>query len=209
MRRRDLLASSLLAGLLPHLAAATYARGKLLIIGGAEDRVQDRLILRRFLALAGGPGARIRLLAAASTVPYIVADSYRKAFAGIGAADCDLLPLLDRDAAFQPDVVQAILQADAIFMAGGSQVRLMDTLDGTPAMAALQHASLHLGRTIAGTSAGAAVMSRHMIAQGPPIRSPRKDVVGTGTGLGLLPSAIVDQHFSERGRLARLLSVLA
>src|SRR5262249_52994321 len=59
------------------------------------------------------------------------------------------------------------------------------------------------------TSAGAAAMSHHMIAQGPAVRRPRKDVIGTGIGLGLLPAAIVDQHFSERGRLARLLSALA
>jgi cyanophycinase len=209
MRRRDLLFSSLLAGPVQRLAAQAPVRGRLVIVGGAEDRVHDRLILRRFLQYAGGPQARVRLLAAASSVPLVVAESYRHAFAEIGAADCELLPLLERDAAFLPEVVQAILEADAIFITGGSQSRLMGVLRDTPAMTALHHAHRHLGRCIAGTSAGAAAMSRHMIAQGPAVRRPRKDVVGTGTGLGLLPAAIVDQHFSERGRLARLLSALA
>lgn len=209
MRRRDLLISSLLAGPVHRLAAQAPVRGKLVIVGGAEDRVQDRKILRRFVELAGGPQARIRLLAAASSVPLLVGDSYRKAFAEIGATDCELLPLLEGDAAFSLEVAQGILKADAIFITGGSQSRLMDILRDSPALAALQDAHWRLGRCIAGTSAGAAVMSRHMIAQGPSVPSPRKDIVRTGTGMGLLPAAIVDQHFSERGRLARLLSALA
>ncbi|MBL0392518.1 cyanophycinase [Ramlibacter monticola] len=209
MRRRDLLFSSLLTGSTMPLAAQASVRGRLVIVGGAEDRVQDRLILRRFLQYAGGPQARIRLLAAASAVPLVVAESYRRAFAEIGTGGCELLPLLERDAAFRPDTVQAILDADAIFISGGNQSRLMDVLRDTPAMTALQHAHGHLGCCIGGTSAGAAAMSRHMIAQGMAVRHPRKDAVGTGIGLGLLPAAIVDQHFSERGRLARLLSALA
>jgi cyanophycinase len=199
MRRRDLLFSSLLTGSTMPLAAQAPVRGRLVIVGGAEDRVQDRLILRRFLQYAGGPQARIRLLAAASAVPLVVAESYRRAFAEIGTGGCELLPLLERDAAFLPDTVQAILDADAIFISGGNQSRLMDVLRDTPAMAALQHAHRHLGCCIGGTSAGAAAMSRHMIAQGLAVRHPRKDAVGTGIGLGLLPAAIVDQHFSERG----------
>ncbi|MEY4028708.1 MAG: cyanophycinase, partial [Pseudomonadota bacterium] len=72
------------------------------------------------------------------------------------------------------------------------------------------HQSFHLNRCcIGGTSAGAAVMSRHMIAQGPAVLRPSKEVVDTDIGLGLLSQAVVDQHFSERRRLARLLSTLA
>jgi cyanophycinase len=209
MRRRDLLISSLLAGTTLRLAAQEPVRGRLVIVGGAEDRVQERLILRRFLQYAGGPQARIRLLAAASSVPLVVAESYRLAFAEIGAGDFELLPILQRDAAFLPDAVQAILDADAIFISGGDQSRLMDVLRDTPAMTALHHAHQRLGRCIGGTSAGAAAMSQYMIAQGRAVRRPRKDVVVTGIGLGLLPAAIIDQHFSERGRFARLLSVLA
>lgn len=209
MRRRDLLFSSLLTGSTLRLGAQAPVRGRLVIVGGAEDRVRERLILRRFLQYAGGPQARVRLLTAASSIPLAVAESYRHAFADIGAGDCELLPLLERNAAFLPDVVQSILDADAIFISGGDQSRLMDVLRDTPAMAALHRAHQNLGCCIGGTSAGAAAMSRHMIAQGRAVRHPRKDVIGTGVGLGLLPAAIVDQHFSERGRLARLLSALA
>jgi len=208
MRRRELLISCLLAGAALPLAAQPAVRGRLVIVGGAEDRVQERVVLRRFLQDAGGPQARIRLLAAASSVPLVVAESYRRAFAEIGG-DCELLPLLEREAAFQPDALRAILEADAVFISGGDQSRLMDVLGDTPAAAALRYAQQHLGCCIGGTSAGAAAMSRHMIAQGPAVRRPRKDVVRMSLGLGLLPAAIVDQHFSERGRLPRLLSVLA
>ncbi|QJW85315.1 type 1 glutamine amidotransferase-like domain-containing protein [Ramlibacter terrae] len=133
MRRRDFLASSLLAGATHRLAAQAPAPGTLFVIGGAEDRVHDRHILRRFLAHAGGPQARIRMLATASSVPLIVGASYRAAFAEIGATDCELLPLLEGDAAFQPEVVQAIPEADAIFITGGNQARLMEVLRETPA----------------------------------------------------------------------------
>jgi cyanophycinase len=209
MRRRDLLISCLLTGPALRAGAQTPVRGQLVIVGGAEDRMHDRLILRRFLEDAGGPQARVRLLTAASTVPLAVGDVYRRAFEEIGATDCEPLPLLERDAAFRPEVADAIHEADAIFITGGNQSRLMEVLQDTPAMKALQEAHARRGRCIAGTSAGAAVMSRHMLAQGPTVWSPRKDVVATGAGLGLLPAAIVDQHFSERGRLARLLSALA
>jgi cyanophycinase len=102
-----------------------------------------------------------------------------------------------------------ILQADGIFMSGGDQSKLMDTLWDTPAYQSL-HKAFHLNRCcIGGTSAGAAVMSRHMIAQGPAVLRPRKEAVDTDIGLGLLSQAVVDQHFSERRRLARLLSTLA
>lgn len=208
MRRRDLLITFLLAGSAHRLPAQAPVPGTLFVIGGAEDRVHDRQILRRFVDHAGGPRARIRLLATASSVPLIVGTSYRRAFAEIGADDCELLPLLEGDAAFDPEVVRQIMQADAVFITGGNQLRLMEILRDSPALAALRQVHAR-GRCIAGTSAGAAVMSHHMITQGPAVRSPRKDVIGTGTGLGLLPAAIVDQHFSERGRLARLLSAVA
>lgn len=208
MRRRDLLLTPLLATPLLPAAAVGRPRGRLVIAGGAEDRVHDRLILRRFLQEAGGPFARIRLVTAASSEPQAVADSYAQAFADLGAQDFQPLPLVDNEDARQPAVLAEILRADGIFLSGGDQGRLMAALWETPALGALHQAHAR-GCCIGGTSAGAAVMSRHMIAQGPAVHRPRKDVIGTDIGLGLLPAAIVDQHFSERRRLARLLSALA
>lgn len=182
---------------------------RLVIVGGAEDRVQDRVILRKFIQYAGGPLARIRLITAASGVPDVVAASYTQVFGSLGVQDFAVLPLNSRDDAMNPQVSADILQADGIFMSGGDQSRLMQVVWDTPAMEAM-HKAFHFNQCcIGGTSAGAAVMSRHMIAQGQAVLRPRKDIVDTDIGLGLLPTAVVDQHFSERRRLARLLSTLA
>lgn len=210
MFRRDVLKAALaFTGWVPPLMAQTPRMARLLVVGGAEDRLQDRLILREFLAYAGGPRARIRLITAASGVPVAMGEIYRHAFEDLGAQDFAILPLTDRDSAFEPTLIQSILQADGIFMTGGDQSRFMATVWETPVLGALHKAFHEQGCSIGGTSAGAAVMSRHMIAQGPALLRPRKDAIDTDIGLGLLPSAVVDQHFSERRRMARLLSALA
>ena len=209
MKRRHLLACAgavFGSGLVP---ARVPRPPRLVVVGGAEDRLQDRLILRRFTDYCGGAHARIRLITAASSEPEAVAQSYQRVFEALGAHDFAALPLSDRESAAQPAVLQAIAQADGIFISGGDQARLMEVLWETPAYVALHEAFHVRGCCIGGTSAGAAVMSRHMIAQGPAVLRPSKEVTSTDIGLGLLSSAVVDQHFSERRRLARLLSTLA
>jgi cyanophycinase len=182
---------------------------RLVIVGGAEDRLQDRIILRKYVDYCGGSQGRIRVITAASGDPESVWQSYRDVFMSLGVQDVQRLALDDRASAHQPQLQAEILQADGIFMSGGDQSKLMDTLWDTPAYQAL-HQAFHLNRCcIGGTSAGAAVMSRHMIAQGPAVLRPSKEAVDTDIGLGLLSQAVVDQHFSERRRLARLLSTLA
>lgn len=189
---------------------AQYPRiSRLVIVGGAEDRLQDRIILRKFADYCGGSQARIRIITAASGDPEGVWQTYQNAFMSIGVEDVQRLAIDDRESAHALPVQTEILQADGIFMSGGDQSKLMDTLWDTPAYQSL-HKAFHLNRCcIGGTSAGAAVMSRHMIAQGPAVLRPRKEAVDTDIGLGLLSQAVVDQHFSERRRLARLLSTLA
>lgn len=211
MQRRPLILGAALAACASALSAQAAAprQARLVIVGGAEDRLQDKLVLGQFLRYAGGAQARVRLITAASAQPDVAAQSYAQAFAELGAQDFAVLPLSDRDSAMNPALLHDIALADGIFMSGGDQTRLMAAIWETPVMAAL-HQAYHLRACcVGGTSAGAAVMSRHMIAQGPAVLRPRKDVIDTDIGLGLLPLAIVDQHFSERRRLARLLSALA
>ena len=117
--------------------------------------------------------------------------------------------MLTREDASKPDVVNMLAEADGIFITGGDQNRLMQAIWESPAAQAM-HRAFHLnGTCIAGTSAGAAVMSRHMLAEGAPTPSPEQDTVLMDIGLSFMPNAIVDQHFNERGRLGRLLSALA
>ena len=183
--------------------------GRLVIIGGAEDRKQDRIILRKFLELSGGPNAKIRFVTAASGVPDMVWASYQAVFQDLGALNCEVVPMLTREDASKPDVVSMLAEADGIFITGGDQNRLMQAIWESPAAQAM-HRAFHLnGTCIAGTSAGAAVMSRHMLAEGAPTPSPEKDTVLMDIGLSFMPNAIVDQHFSQRHRLSRLLSALA
>lgn len=208
MFRRDFLLTAMAAAARP-VAAQSQRTARLVIVGGAEDRLQDKVILRKFIEYSGGPKARIRLITAASGVPEAVAESYAKAFGELGAQDFSVLPLTDRESAFLPSLSDEIVQADGVFMSGGDQARLMAAIWETPVLGALHQAFHFKGACIGGTSAGAAVMSRHMISQGAALLRPRKDAIDTDIGLGLLPAAVVDQHFSERRRLARLLSALA
>ena len=183
--------------------------GRLLIIGGAEDRLQDLQILRDFVAYCGGPKARIRLLTTASSDPSAVWQTYDKAFARLGVGDVAPLSLRNRQDAWSQENSQQIMNADGLFISGGDQSVLMQAIWDTPAYEAIHLAYAQRGCCVAGTSAGAAAMSRHMIAQGPALLRPQKSVIDTTFGLGLLSRAVIDQHFSERRRLARLLSVLA
>jgi cyanophycinase len=196
------------SGVLPTWAQMPKV-SRLVIVGGAEDRLQDRIILRKFSEYCGGAQAKIRIITAASADPQSVWQSYREAFHALGVRNVDRLAIDDRETAQAPAVQAEILQADGIFMSGGDQSKLMGTLWDTAAYESL-HQAFHLNRCcIGGTSAGAAVMSRHMIAQGPSVLRPSKEAVDTDIGLGLLSQAVVDQHFSERRRLPRLLSTLA
>lgn len=213
MNRRDVLGGMTVAGVTTLVGQPVWAQypkiSRLVIVGGAEDRLQDRIILRKFADYCGGSQARIRVITAASGDPEGVWQSYQNAFRSIGVEDVQRLAIDDRESAHALPLQAEILQADGIFMSGGDQSKLMDTLWSTPAYQSL-HQSFHLNRCcIGGTSAGAAVMSRHMIAQGPAVLRPSKEAVDTDIGLGLLSQAVVDQHFSERRRLARLLSTLA
>lgn len=213
MNRRDVLGRMTAAVGTAALTMPAWAQSsktaRLVIVGGAEDRLQDRIILRKYADYCGGSQARIRIITAASGDPQGAWQSYQNVFRSLGVDDVQRLALDDRASAHAPSLQAEILQADGIFMSGGDQSRLMDTLWDTPAYQAL-HQSFHLNRCcIGGTSAGAAVMSRHMIAQGPAVLRPSKEAVDTDIGLGFLSQAVVDQHFSERRRLARLLSTLA
>ncbi|WP_298232356.1 cyanophycinase [uncultured Azohydromonas sp.] len=181
----------------------------LLAIGGNEDRREGMAVLRRFVQHCGGPQARIVVLTAASTVPQILWAGYERAFAALGVQRCVELGLSSREEADAPAAVREILAADGVFLTGGDQRRLLSVLGGSAVAEALRRARAQRGLCVAGTSAGAAALSRQMLAGGRAPLLPEKDVVLLDEGLDLLPGAIIDQHFSERRRLARLMSAVA
>lgn len=181
----------------------------LLAIGGNEDRREEMAVLRRFVQHCGGPQARIVVLTAASTVPQILWAGYERAFTALGVQRCMELGLASREEADAPAAVREILAADGVFLTGGDQRRLLSVLGGSAVAEAMRRARAQRGLCVAGTSAGAAALSRQMLAGGRAPLLPEKDVVLLDEGLDLLPGAIIDQHFSERRRLARLMSAVA
>ena len=183
--------------------------GHLMIIGGHEDRKDDMTILRRFVELSGGKAAKIVVISAASGVPEDMWKIYDEAFDTLGAGNRLHLVMTSREDANNPDIVGQLADAGGIFMTGGDQKRLLANIGGTAFDRALHHAFKVRGACIAGTSAGASAMSGHMLASGAAGTQPEKGAVNLGAGLGLVQGVVIDQHFSERQRLGRLLTVVA
>ena len=210
INRRHLLALGAGLGLTP-VGAQTQARrtGRLVVIGGAEDRLQDRVILRRFVELCGGATAQILVMTAASGDPDASWRGYEPVFRELGVENLSPLTIRTAEAANAVTLIQQILAADGIFMTGGDQRRLMNLIWETDTARAMHTAFHARACCIGGTSAGAAAMSRLMLAEGSTPRLPEKDAAILDLGLGFVSRAIIDQHFSERRRLGRLLSVLA
>lgn len=183
------------------------SKGPLVIIGGAEDREGDCLVLREFVRRAGGVQAHIAVLTAATSMPREVGEDYVHAFAKIGAANVQVIDTEQAEDAERPEAVEKVKQATGIFFTGGDQARIIELIKGSKLDQAIRarHAE---GVVIGGTSAGAAMMPETMIIEGDSATNPRVDAVELGPGMGFLPGVAVDQHFSQRGRLGRLISAL-
>jgi cyanophycinase len=180
--------------------------GRLLIIGGAEDRCCGAGLLERFAELCGGEKARIVLITTATDVPEEVLADYERVFRKLGVDHISELRLRGRADADSDDAAKLLSDATGVFFSGGDQSRLR-TLVGSRINDILAE-RLSEGLIVGGTSAGATAMGRTMILGG---AGPDVSVaaVRTGPGLGLVPQALIDMHFGERGRLPRLLSGVA
>lgn len=189
-------------------AKQSIPKGTLVIIGGAEDRQDGMLVLHKFVELCG-PSPSIVVLTAASASPDESWNSCQAAFGQLGVPQIRWLGMTKPMDADKPEAVEAIRSASGVFMTGGDQRRLLSVLNGSATAQALRHALRVKGACIGGTSAGAAAMSKLMLADGSAPVLPEKGAARLDEGLGLLPCAIVDQHFSQRRRLGRLLSAVS
>jgi len=182
------------------------APGRLLIIGGAEDKCCGAGLLERFVELCGGDDARIVLVTTATGMPDQVHAEYEQVFRKLGVGRTRELRVRGRADADGDEAAAMIAHATGVFFSGGDQSRLR-TLVGSRINDQLRE-RLEQGLVVAGTSAGATAMGRTMIlgGDGPEVSAA---AVRTGPGLGLIPKALIDMHFGERGRLARLLSAVA
>jgi cyanophycinase len=179
-------------------------RGWIIPIGG---KLFTTDILDRFVGLAGGAAARIAIIPTASNEPDM-GVYYERVFQRHGVKSAKALNLVHRSDCDDQDWLDRLGEATGVFLTGGNQLKLSSVLGGTPMakLLRLQHAS---GVHVAGTSAGAAYLSEHMIAWGDEGATPRIGMVSLCAGLGLTNRIIVDQHFRQRDRLGRLLTALA
>ncbi len=182
--------------------------GRLVIIGGAEDKEGDCLILKQVVKLAGGHQARLLVLTAATTEPQQVGGLYRQVFTRLGAAEVGVLDISERLQAEDPMLVHLVDNCSGVFFTGGDQLRITSLIGGTALFHALSEA-YRRGVVIAGTSAGASVMSSTMIVDGSEDKEPAAGAVRLAAGLSLISDVVIDQHFAQRGRLGRLLAAVA
>ncbi len=181
----------------------------IMVIGGAEDKIHGKEILYSFFARAGGSNARIAIIPSASREPAIIGVRYNTIFEDMGAKSIAVLDIREREHCDDPVWQNYIETCTGIFLTGGDQLRLWALLSDTPLMEVIRLRAQASQVTLAGTSAGAAVMGHHMIAGGGSGECPNRSLTDMATGLGILPELIVDQHFHNRNRMARLLSAIA
>ena len=179
-----------------------------MLIGGAEDKVRDKLILSRFAASAGGAEGHVVVIATASSLGDVAAERYRELFGGLGIGRVTGLRPEERSEAEDPETVAVLNDATAVFLTGGNQLRLSSVVAGTRLADAI-HRAHDRGAVLAGTSAGASAMATHMMAFGRAGETPKQRMAQLAAGLGVLHGVVVDQHFEQRGRFGRLLAVIA
>jgi cyanophycinase len=173
-------------------------------IGGAEDKLHSRDILRRFAELAGLSHARIAVVPTAS-MDAATPDRYRQVFGEMGV---EAVTVCDPRTRHEAADTSALEGATAVFLTGGDQLRLSTILGGTEVARTIRRMNA-AGVPVGGTSAGAAFLSEHMIAFGHEGATPRAGQATLAAGLGLTNRVMIDQHFRQRDRMGRLLSALA
>lgn len=182
--------------------------GKLVIIGGAEDKKGDREILREVVRLSGGSHAKVVVMTVATELPIEVGTEYIEVFDRLGVADVRMFDVSTREAANMRSAIKAIEDASCVFFTGGDQVRVTKLLGGTKMDTAL-HEKHEAGLVLAGTSAGASMMSSTMIVTGDAETNPKIGIVEMAPGMEFIRGVVIDQHFAQRGRYGRLFSAVA
>jgi len=184
--------------------------GHLLVIGGAEDPDESEMrILPHLVEMAGGKKARIVICSTPSESPQEKVDVYGALFEKIGVAEIIPAPITDRHEGEEPELLEALERATAVFFTGGDQLRLTALMAGTRFCERIRERLYGDGLVVAGTSAGAAAMSSTMLIGGNDKGTVRRSDVSLAPGLGYWRETVVDTHFNQRGRPSRLLTIFA
>ena len=189
--------------------SSTLTKNAILVIGGAEDKVHGKEILQTFFHRSRSSDAIIGIVPCASREPSLIGDRYYRIFSDMGARRIKVLDIRDRSGADDSAYLDFVEECTGIFLTGGDQLRLCGLLADTTLMNRIVEKAQKKEISLAGTSAGAAVMGHHMISGGSSAESPNRALVDMAMGLGIIPEVLVDQHFYNRNRLARLLSAIS
>lgn len=190
-------------------------RGKLLIIGGNEDKsgheqeFSESNILKRFIdETRKKKNSKIEIITAASSIPEEVAEDYLEAFGKLKTKNVGVMIMQNREEADQPEILERLRKADAVFVTGGDQLRLTSVLGGSKFYQILKEKLNEPDFIYAGTSAGAAAASESMVLNGTSEEAPYKGKVHTSTGFAFVEDVIFDTHFISRGRIGRLFEII-
>src|SRR3954469_6077497 len=182
--------------------------GSLLIIGGHEDKDGEKIILRMLVKKVGKSG-KLVVATIASDAPNEMFNEYERCLRGLGMRHIHHLNVESREEARHDSTVRTLRDADAVFFTGGDQLKITSQIGDTPIYSRVRQI-FDAGGLIAGTSAGASVMTETMMVAGDGDQSHRiGSMLRLAPGFGFLPGVIVDQHFAERGRIGRLLGAIA
>lgn len=195
-------------------------KGTLIAIGGNEDKggessenytldyIQEG-ILSHVVQESGGKEALIVVIPTASSIPDEVWLNYKNAFSELGCTKVELLDIRNRNDAESSKAISLLSRADCIMFSGGDQSKISNIIGGTTSEEILRKRVVEEPIVIAGTSAGAMMMSKEMIAGGHTSEALFKGGVKMYKGLQFMPSLIIDSHFIMRGRFGRLAEAVA
>jgi len=206
------------------LSSMNIPKGKLISIGGSEDKgtaIEPNFIpknylnflefgiLKRILSEMKGVDSVMEIITTASVIPEEVGDNYIQAFGKLGCTNIGVIHIKNREDALKPEYIERIRKADGVMFSGGNQLRLSMIFGGTEFLKILLNRYQNENFVIAGTSAGAMAMSNTMIYQGSSTGALLKGEVKITTGLALIKDVIIDSHFVSRGRFGRLAQAVA
>jgi cyanophycinase len=187
----------------------TRRRGALIVIGGHEDKQGQKIILRE-VARRAGPNGKIVVATVASSEPEEYWHTYERVFRGLGVPHVYHLDVRTREEAKSEDKMRILDRATVVFFTGGDQLKITSRIGDSPIYFRLCQIYEEEGGTIAGTSAGASMMCETMLVRGEEEQSARLGApLVMAPGMGFVRNALIDQHFAQRGRIARILGAVA
>lgn len=189
------------------MATKPFFRGRLIAIGGNEDKANGTVVLKRVVQEIGKNQFNVGVVTTASRDPEQRGKDYQQAFMALGAARTEIINIKTRAQANDQALANTFEDIDLIFLVGGDQLRLTSILGGSRILEAIQN-RLESGALVAGTSAGAAVFSDTMIYEGKSEEGLLKGRVLTTSGFGFVENIVFDTHFLTRGRLGRLIQIV-